>query len=106
MYLVELKAGRVPIGICGLLKRDPLEDVDIGFAFLPKFRARGFAYEAASATMRYARDVLGLKRIVAITMSDNHAAARLLEKLGLRYERMVRLPDDSEDLRLYATTVV
>ena len=103
LYLVELKTGRAPIGICGLLKRDPLEDVDIGFAFLPEFRARGLAYEAASATMHYAKSVLGLGRIVAITMPENHAAARLLEKLGLRFERMVRLPDDSQELQLFAT---
>ena len=104
MFLTALKEGEVPIGICGLVKRDSLDDVDIGFALLPRYWSQGFAYEAASATMAYARDVLGLERIVAITTTDNHSSARLLEKLGMRFERMVRFPDDAEELRLFATS--
>jgi RimJ/RimL family protein N-acetyltransferase len=102
IYLVELKEGGTPIGTCGLIKRDYLEDVDIGFAFLPNYWAKGYAYESASAVMAYGKDVLGLKRIVAITTSDNHSSARLLEKLGLRFERMMRLPGDDQELRLFA----
>jgi RimJ/RimL family protein N-acetyltransferase len=67
LYLTELKESGVPIGLCGLIKRDGLEDVDIGFAFLPKFWARGYAYESADAVMAYGKTVLGLNRIVAIT---------------------------------------
>ena len=103
LYMTELKEGGTPLGICGLIKRDALEDVDIGFAFLPRFWGKGYAYEAASALMAYGKDVLGLKRIVAITSPDNHSSARLLEKLGLRFERMVRLPDDTQDIKLFAT---
>lgn len=103
LYLTELKEGGIPLGICGLIKRDGLEDVDIGFAFLPRFWGKGYAYEATSALMTYGKDVLGLKRIVAITSPDNHRSAKLLEKLGLRFERMVRLPDDTQDLRLFAS---
>jgi len=102
LYLTELKEGGVPVGICGLIKRDALEDVDIGFAFLPKFWAEGYAYESTSAVMAYGKDVLGLKRIVAITSPDNHASARLLEKLGLRFERMIRLAEDANEVRLFA----
>jgi RimJ/RimL family protein N-acetyltransferase len=102
IYLVELKEGGTPIGTCGLIKRDYLEDVDIGFAFLPNYWAKGYAYESASAVMAYGKDVLGLKRIVAITTSDNHSSARLLEKLGLRFERMMKLPGDDQELRLFA----
>jgi RimJ/RimL family protein N-acetyltransferase len=91
-----------PIGICGLVKRDGLEDVDIGFAFLPKFWGKGYACEAASAVMAYAKSVVGLERIVAITAVDNESAARLLEKIGLRFEKMVRLSDDGEEIRLFA----
>jgi|SRR5215831_4580825 len=101
LYLTELKDGGVPIGICGLIKRDALEDVDIGFAFLPKFWAKGYAYESASAVMTYGKDVLGLRRIVAITSPDNHASAKLLGKLGLQFERMVKLSEDAEEVRLF-----
>jgi len=105
LYLTELKEGGVPIGVCGLIKRDALEDVDIGFAFLPRFWARGYAYESASAVMTYGKDVLGLKRIVAITSPDNHASAKLLEKLGLQFERMIRLSENAEEVRLFVTDV-
>ena len=102
LYLTELKKSGAPIGICGLIKRDGLEDVDIGFAFLPKFRARGYAYESAAAVMDYGKHVLGLKRIVAITSPDNYASGGLLEKLGLRFERMIRLSKGASEVRLYA----
>src|SRR3982750_718510 len=62
LYLVELKEGLVPTGLCGLIKRDSLKDVDIGFAFLPEYWGRGYAYESAAAVMTYGRDALGLKR--------------------------------------------
>ncbi|MEP7341133.1 MAG: GNAT family N-acetyltransferase [Acidobacteriota bacterium] len=101
LYLTELKDGGVPIGICGLIKRDTLDDVDIGFAFLPGFWAKGYAYESASAVMAYGKDVLGLKRIVAITSPNNHASAKLLEKLGLQFEQMIRLSEDASEVRLY-----
>lgn len=103
LYLTELKDNAVPVGICGLIKRDTLEDVDIGFAFLPEFRAKGYAHESAAATMAYGRDVLGLKRIVAITTPDNDASIRLLEKLGFRFEKPIRLCGDAAELSLYAT---
>jgi RimJ/RimL family protein N-acetyltransferase len=102
LYLSELKGSGVPIGICGLIKRDSLEDLDIGFALLPKFRGEGYAYEAASATMAYGKNVLGLKRIVAITSPDNQVSAGLLKRLGLKFERMVRLPGDPRDVKLFA----
>src|SRR5215813_2981408 len=105
LYLTELKESGVPIGICGLIKRDSLEDVDIGFAFLPRFWAKGYAYESAAAVMAYGKTVLGLKRIVAITSPDNYASGRLLEKLGLRFERMIRLSKDTQEVRLFASEV-
>ncbi|MFP3393197.1 GNAT family N-acetyltransferase [Brevibacillus sp. SIMBA_040] len=101
-YLTELKEGNVPIGICGMIKRDTLEDVDIGFAFLPDYRGKGYAYEAASAVLDYARDVVGLKRIVAITDQDNHASGRLLEKIGLHEEGTIQLGNNPEELKLFA----
>ncbi len=102
LYLVELKDGGIPIGLCGLIKRDGLDDVDIGFAFLPEYRTKGYAYEAASATMEYGKDALGLKRIVAITSPDNEASGKLLEKIGLRFDRMIRLSEEGDEVRLFA----
>lgn len=101
LYLTELKESRVPIGICGLIKRDSLQDVDIGFAFLAGYRSSGYAYESACAVMAYGKNVLGLARIVAITDPANHASTKLLERLGLRFERMVKLQDDSAEVRFY-----
>lgn len=100
LYLVERKEGRAPIGICGLVKRDSLEDVDIGFAFRPKYWSKGYAYEAASAVMSYGKDTLGLTRIVAITTQENQASTNLLEKLGFRFERLIQMTNDSEELKL------
>ena len=101
LYVVVLKETGAAIGICGLLKRDSLEDVDIGFAFFERFRRKGFAYEAAAAVMEYGRNSLGLKRIVAITSPDNEASIRVLEKIGLQFEKMIRMPGSDEDTRLF-----
>jgi RimJ/RimL family protein N-acetyltransferase len=105
LYLVELKETGVPLGICGLLKRDSLPDVDVGFAFLPSYWSQGYAFESASAVMNYGREVLGLRRIVAITSPDNDASIRLLEKIGLRFERMIKLSSDQPQVRLFASNV-
>jgi len=103
LYLTELKEGGTPVGICGLIKRDSLEDVDVGFAFLPRFRGKGYAYESASAVMEYGRTAFGLGRIVAITSPDNEVSAGLLEKLGFTFERMLRLSDDDAEVCLFAS---
>lgn len=105
LYLVELKGKSVSIGICGLIKRDSLEDVDIGFAFLPKFRGKGYAYESACAVIMYGRRTFGLTRIVAITTPDNNASVKLLKKLGLSFERMIKLSDDSKSVSLFISDV-
>ena len=96
LYLVESKDERVSLGICGLVKRDSLEDVDIGFAFLERFWSKGYAVESAFAVMNYAQNTLGLKRIVAITTPDNDASAKVLEKIGLRFEKVIKLSTESE----------
>jgi RimJ/RimL family protein N-acetyltransferase len=103
LYLVELKEPAFPIGMCGLIKRETLEDVDIGFAFLPPYWGKGYAYEAAAAVMAYGEKVLGLNRIVAITSLDNDRSAKLLEKLGLRFEKMLKLAPGSEEVKLFGT---
>jgi RimJ/RimL family protein N-acetyltransferase len=103
LYLVERKADGVPLGLCGLLRRDTLPDVDIGFALAPEHRSAGYAHEAAAAVMHYGMVTLRLPRIVAITSQDNAASGSLLEKLGLRYEGLVRLDPQGDELRLFAT---
>jgi RimJ/RimL family protein N-acetyltransferase len=104
LYLVELKEEGLPIGMCGLIKRDSLKDVDIGFAFLPAYWNKGYAYEAAFAVMAYAKE-LGLNRIVAITSPDNDSSVKLLEKLGLRFEKMLKLTTGSEEVKLFGTAI-
>ena len=103
LYLVELRKGRIPIGISGLVKRATLPDADIGFAFLPAYWSKGYALESAAAVMNYARDVLGLNRILAITSPDNEASAKLLGKIGLRFERMIKLSEDTDEVKLFTT---
>lgn len=102
LFGMEDKAGGALVGLCGLLKRDYLDDVDLGFAVLSRFEGQGLAYEAASATLKYAREKLGLQRVVAIVSLDNERSARLLERLGLHYVSMVSSSDDAEELRLFA----
>jgi|SRR5579862_1272932 len=102
LYVVELNDERECIGLCGLLKRRTMADVDIGFAFLPRFRRHGYAYESAQAWLKIGIDTLRLERIVAIVDPANHASAALLEKLGLRFERLITLPGADAELRLFA----
>ncbi|MGD9264539.1 MAG: GNAT family N-acetyltransferase [Lysobacterales bacterium] len=101
LWLVKRKSDDEAIGICGLLKRDTLDDVDIGFALLPEFWRQGYAYEAASATVQYARKVLGLERLAAIASLDNTASRGLLEKLGFGLECVVRFSPDDDELNLF-----
>ena len=105
LYLVELKESGAAIGICGLIKRDSLPDVDVGFAFLPDYWSHGYAFESASAVMTYGREVLGLKRILAITSLDNAASIKLLEKVGLKFEGLVKLAENQPEVRLFGSTV-
>lgn len=98
---VSRKADGAPIGMCGVLKRDTLPDPDLGFSFLPDYWSQGYAFEAASACMRHAREVLGLGRILAVTTHDNGPSIRLLGKLGFRFECMTRMGDDPTELKLF-----
>jgi ribosomal-protein-alanine N-acetyltransferase len=92
-----------PIGICGLVKRDGLTDADVGFAFLSRHCAKGYAAEAASAVLAHARRVLRLPRIVAITSPENRGSIAVLEKIGLKFEGMIRLEDLGPELKLFAS---
>ena len=101
LYLVESKSDATPLGICGLIRRDTLEDIDIGFAFLPRHWGKGYALESAAAVLEHGRHALGLRRIVAITSLDNDSSIRLLEKLGMTFARTMRMPGEAEDVRLF-----
>jgi ribosomal-protein-alanine N-acetyltransferase len=101
LYLVSVRRCGMPVGICGLVKRDTLDDVDVGFAFLPQHRSKGYAAESAAAVLAYGRDTLAIKRIVAITAPDNRGSIAVLEKIGLRLERSIRLAEDGPELKLF-----
>jgi ribosomal-protein-alanine N-acetyltransferase len=90
-----------PTGICGLVKRDGLADVDVGFAFLSRHCSRGYAAESASAVLLHATRVLRLQRVVAITSSDNLGSIAVLQKIGLEFERMIRLAEHGPELKLF-----
>jgi len=102
LYHVQLKESGESTGMCGLIKRDALEDVDIGYAYLPKFWSRGYAVEAALAIKEQARS-LGLKRLVAIVDPVNIGSIRVVEKIGLTFEKMVQLSADDIELKLLGT---
>jgi RimJ/RimL family protein N-acetyltransferase len=101
LYLASLRADGTPIGMCGLVKREGLADVDVGFALRSLYRSRGYAVEAAAAVLDYGKRTLNLGRIVAIANPDNHASIAVLEKIGLSFERMVRLSADAVELKLF-----
>ncbi len=103
LYKVELKSDGTAIGMCGLVKRDTLPNADIGFAFLQSYWNQGYAYESAAAVMTYARETLGLERILAITTPDNVASGRLLHKIGLRFDRVIKLTPDASEVKLFMT---
>jgi RimJ/RimL family protein N-acetyltransferase len=102
LYLTVLKDSGAPVGICGLVKRETLDDVDIGFAFLPQFAGQGYACESAYAVMTHAKNDIGLKRVIAITHPENLASIRLLKKLGLAFERKIRVASDKDEIDLFA----
>ncbi len=105
LYATELRDSHVLIGMCGILKRDTLPHPDIGFAFLPAYWNQGYAFESAAAVMKYAREVLGLDQVLAITTPDNEASAKLLRKIGLTLERVMKLSEDAAEVRLFMTDV-
>jgi RimJ/RimL family protein N-acetyltransferase len=102
LYATCLRAG-TPIGICGLVKRDGLADADVGFAFLSRYGSKGYAVESSAAVVMHARQVLQLQRVVAITAPENHRSIAVLEKIGLRFERMIRLAADAQELKMFAS---
>ncbi len=102
MLIIKLKDNQIPIGTCGLLKREYLDDLDIGFAFLPAFRGKGYAFEAASTTVKWGKENLGIKRVLAFTDANNTASIALIKKLGMEFERLLTdFPEDDAEIQLY-----
>jgi RimJ/RimL family protein N-acetyltransferase len=102
LALVETKHRKTPIGMCGIIKRETLENPDIGFAFLPQFTGKGYAFEMAAATLKYAAQELKLPSIYAITVPHNVRSIKLLEKVGLKFIKPFSFPEGREKLLLYS----
>jgi RimJ/RimL family protein N-acetyltransferase len=101
LYVVELKGDPTPIGMCGLIKRDTLDHIDIGYAYLPEWRGQGYAYEAAQAVLAHA-PTLGIERLLAIVSPANVASNGLLRKLGMQFERFTQLVPDGPGTNVYS----
>lgn len=101
-YSLNLKNTQQIIGIAGLVDREGLDHIDIGYGMLPQFRGNGYAFEATKAIYDYGYQELKLEKIVAIVNPDNMGSIKLLNKLGLTYEKMIRLPDEDKDIKLFS----
>ena len=101
LYLVELLETSVPLGICGLVRRASLDHPDLGFAYLKRFWSQGYATEAATAIIGYARGALGLTHLYGVVSPKNARSVRLLERLGFRFERLSTLPGQAAESGLY-----
>ena len=99
---IERRNDGALIGMCGLIRREGLDDVDLGYALLPSYRGQGYAREAAAAWLASGFERFALKRIVAITSVDNAASGKVLEAIGMRFERRLRVPGHDDDSLLYA----
>lgn len=101
-YKLSLRGDDTPIGVCGLFRRDYLDDPDIGFAILPDYRRAGYATEAAMAVAEHAKSELGLKRLAAIVSPGHAVSIGVIGKIGLRFEKTIRNPAESEEIELYS----
>ncbi|MDB5906408.1 MAG: family N-acetyltransferase [Massilia sp.] len=98
LCVVELKGDGTPIGMCGLIKRETLPEVDVGYAFLPRFGGQGYATEAAAGVLAYAPSI-GIRRVLAITSPGNAGSNAVLRKIGMRFQQLVYLtPEDTGTL--------
>ena len=101
-YVLRLKSTNQPIGTAGLIDRDGIEGIEIGYGLLPAFRGKGYAFEATQAIFNYAKNELMIDKIVAIVSPLNEKSIVLLEKLGLRYEKMVQLPGEDKEIKYFS----
>ena len=100
-FRVTRREDGADMGVCGLFRRQGLDEPDVGFALLPEYCGKGFGYEASRVVLDHARDSLGLDAVIAIVSEENDASIGLLEKLGLRFDGTIRMPGDDHDICLY-----
>jgi [ribosomal protein S5]-alanine N-acetyltransferase len=105
LYAATLRDNGEPIGMCGLVRREYLDEPDLGFALLPEYRAAGYTAEASAGVIAHAREHLGIGRLYAITSLDNVASIRLLEKLGFQLETCLRRPPDDAEINLFSLSL-
>ncbi|MXV50558.1 GNAT family N-acetyltransferase [Pedobacter sp. HMF7647] len=103
LCMVQTKDEGIPVGMCGLIRRDSLDHPDIGFAFLPEFQGKGYAFEIAAAVLGYAKNTLELSVVLAIVIPENERSIRLLKKLGMAFSRMIDFSDTGEELMLFSS---
>jgi [ribosomal protein S5]-alanine N-acetyltransferase len=101
LFLVTLKENSVPIGLCGLIKRPSLENIDLGYAFLPEYTGKGYAFEATKAVIQYGKEQLSIDKIVAITTIDNLNSEKVLLKLGFSFDSLIKENNASEELKFF-----
>jgi [ribosomal protein S5]-alanine N-acetyltransferase len=101
LFLVTLKENAIPIGLCGLIKRPSLENIDLGYAFLPEYTGKGYAFEATKAVIKYGKEQLSIDKIVAITTIDNLNSEKVLLKLGFSFDSIIIENNASEELKLF-----
>ena len=106
LFLVCAKETSVPMGLCGLIKRDNLEDADLGYAFLPDYWQQGYALEAVLSILAYAKDTHHLTRVLALSKSTNSASKKLLKKVGFKFDRDLKLLEDEENLQIYQLELI
>ena len=100
-YTVTRKSDGEKLGTCGLYNRDGIEGIDIGFAFLPQFEKKGYAFESVQKLLEVAIHDFTIKKISAITTKENSASQKLLTKIGMTFKKKVRIPNDDKELLLY-----
>jgi [ribosomal protein S5]-alanine N-acetyltransferase len=101
LFLVTLKENAIPIGLCGLIKRPSLENIDLGYAFLPEYTGKGYAFEATKAVIKYGKEQLSIDKLVAITTIDNLNSEKVLLKLGFSFDSLIIENNASEELKLF-----
>lgn len=105
LWKVSKKNEGISIGMCGLIRRESLPYIDIGYAYLPEYRSQGYALEAAKVCVEFAKTVLKLDHLCGITDPDNHRSIQILSKLGMKFSMKVKMPGSETDTNLYLMTL-
>jgi len=100
IYLVERTSDHAAIGLCGLVRREQLDEIDIGYGFLPEYRGQGYASEAVESMIDFAKEKLKLSRLLAIVSPHNLASSNLLKKQGFNFKEILHW-QDKEAIELY-----